>query len=261
MSESNKDLRKKLRERFFLERFCAAARQPLQIVAERETPDFILRDACGEHGVELAELFKDRRPAGANGKLASPGREGESRRTDYLRQVSGEYYRQGGRPLSVQALFIQGVEFPSPQEVVRQLLVHRPSEEMGRCRIEVEEAATFFLCALPQEYADYAHWTPVNNHGGWRSRNRLEDLQEVIRQKSSKLARCREVRKRVALLIHADGTRGSGMVTWRADFAPIDPCGFDEVLLYLHPGAAWRLWPSPAEELSSQVAGHSEESS
>lgn len=258
MSESNKDRLKKLRERFFLEMFFEAAGRPLQIVEVRETPDFILRDERGEYGVELAEVFKDRRPSEATGKLASPGKRLERRRVAYLRRMVTEYYARGGRPLAVQSLLPEGFEFPPESQVVDRLLADRPTQVMEQLRIELRPGATFYLRALPEEMQNYSYWTPVDNSVGWRRQTRLDDLQEVVRAKSGKLADCRKASSRVVLLLHADGTSTSGMITWTAGFAPIESSGFDEVWLYLHPGDAWRLWPNPAQKMSSELGTRTE---
>ena len=258
MSESNKDRCKKLRERFFLEEFFEAAGKSLQIVEERETPDFILRNEGGDYGVELAEVFKDRRSSGPKGKLASPGKDLESQRSAYLRQMSSDYYARGGRPIQVQALLPDGFDFPPQSQVVECLLADRPTQVWEQRRIEFGPAAILYLTALPEEVGNYSRWTPVNNSVGWRRQTRLDDLQEVVRAKSGKLADCRRVCERVVLLLHADGTRASGMISWSADFSPIESCGFDEVWLYLHPGDAWRLWPSPAQILRSEVGTRTE---
>ncbi len=258
MRESNKDRLKKLRERFFLEMFFKAASRPLQIVAERETPDFTLRDERGDYGVELAEVFKDRRPSGAKGKLVSPGKDVESQRIAYLRRISTNYYARGGLPLRVQALLPDGFEFPSASQVVERLLADRPTKVMEQRRIELEPAATLYLRSLPEEMQNYSYWTPVDNSVGCRRQTRLDDLQEVVRAKSGKLPDCRKACARVVLLLHADGTRDSGMITWTADFAPIESFGFDEVWLYLHPGDAWRLWPNPAQRMSSELGTRTE---
>ena len=250
MSQSTKDRRKKDRERFFLEQFCQTAGRPLHIVAEPEPPDFILRDQAGEFVVELAELFKDRR-MGANGRPSSPGRQLEVRRSSFLRGIAAEYYRRGGRPLRVAASLPRSFAFPGPREVVEQLLARRPDRTWARCRLQIEPAATFDLVALPEEFAGYSNWDPGNTLG-WRRLSRLDDAQEVVRAKAAeKLAAYRMMRSRVALLLYADGIRSSGRITWTPDFAPIEPCGFDEVLLYLHPSEAWRLSPGPAERIGS----------
>jgi hypothetical protein len=48
---------KKLRERFFLERFVEAAHLPLEIVEQRESPDFLVRFENRVVGVEVTRLF------------------------------------------------------------------------------------------------------------------------------------------------------------------------------------------------------------
>ncbi len=274
---SNKDAAKKQRERFFLEQFLAAARMPLQIVTERETPDFLLRDDRGELGVELAELFKDRQRSSGHGKLESPGKAIEAKRAAFLRQVAKDYYAAGGRPISVQALLPTGLEtaghhgrpvldLPDARDVVQALLDQRPVEGEAPASIdlgtELEPGAVFYVRALPDAWGSYSRWTAVDNSVGLRRQAHLSDAQVMVDAKAAaKLAECRKISPRVVLLLHADGTRSSGMMTWADDFAPIEPRGFDEVWLYLHPGEAWRLWRHPARRLGGDASARHEAAS
>jgi len=251
VKRSNKDRVKKRRERFWLEQCFAAAGLSLDVVAERETPDFVLCDEGGEFGVELAEVFNDRRLR-ANGKLASPGREGERRRSRYLSGVARDYYTRGGLPLSVRALLSSATELPDPDDLVDRLVAGRPAEASGRVRIEMQSGAVFDLLALPDEFPNYSHWFVDDDHVGLVLQTTDQEVQAIIRAKASeKLSACRQVCGRMTLLLHADRTVSSGMILWVAEFAPIEPCGFDEVLLYLHPREVWRLSPGSAERLGS----------
>ena len=263
---STKDAAKKQRERFFLEQFLVAARMSLQIVAGRETPDFLVRDDRGELGVELAELFKDRQPSTVHGKLESPGKTIEAQRVAFLHRLAKDYYGAGGRPIKVLALLPAGSHFPDPREVVQALLDHRPVEVMAQARIdfgtELKTRSVFYIRALPDAWGGHSRWTPVNNSVGRRRQTHLSDAQVMVDAKAAtKLVECRKVGPRVVLLLHADGTRTSGMMTWADDFAPIEPRGFDEVWLYLHPGEAWRLWPHPARRLGGEASATHEAAS
>ena len=52
-----RSLKQKLRERFLLEEFIKVSRFDVQIVEEREAPDFVVRTGGALVGVEVTELF------------------------------------------------------------------------------------------------------------------------------------------------------------------------------------------------------------
>lgn len=268
MSRSNKDRVKKLRERFFLEQCFAAAGLPLEVLAERETPDFLLRDGRGEVGIELAQVFNDRKQVRADGTRASPGKAIEKQRDGYLAAIATAYYARGGLPIRVSAFLPSRRDFtanrdvldlPPGGDVVGRLLSERPSRAWERSRIVIEHGVKFDVLALPDEFPKYAYWTAMDNHVGFVWQAPADEVQEVVRAKAEeKLIQCRQACSRVGLLLHADCTFGSGMILWNAELPPISPCGFDEVLLYLHPGEVWRLWPGAAMCLASRRAQQAE---
>ena len=87
----------KLQERIFVEGFLKHIEQELHLVTERESPDFVLSDAQGEFGLEVAQIFRDRSESGSLSKAV------ESRCSKYLRRLALDYYSRSRLPLLVQA--------------------------------------------------------------------------------------------------------------------------------------------------------------
>ena len=211
--------------------------EDLCLVAEREErnpPDFILSDARGEFGLEVTQVFRDRRESG------SPSKAAESRRSKYLSRLAFGYYSRSGLPLLVKANIPDRFNF-DVYALSDRLKAERNDQPWQRSKFSLTPDATFYLTSLPEEVGQYSRWVCINNSVGWRRWLGADDLVSAIEYKSQKLAEYRDARARVSLLLVVDVTRESGMLRWPDDAVPPEARGFDAVYLYLHPLEARRL--------------------
>jgi hypothetical protein len=222
-------------ELFYVEQFLA--RMPnLQLVAQRDKPDFIVSDAEGEFGLELTRVFRN----GPRPESSLESQETESLRRRLLRDTAEYYYRNGGLPLRVGAII--RVHDLDPAMLSLRLRAERPAEEGGESSFEMFSEndprtlpqAKFFLRSLPPECGRYAAWRVVNNSVGWHRQLTARDLEPKIARKAKRLVEYRKARPRVALLLCVDATVESGMLDWSPEHGLPSPHGFDAVYLYLH---------------------------
>jgi hypothetical protein len=224
----------KLQERIFVEGFLQKCPDAMALIAERESPDFIMRDHKGEFGLEVAQVFR------SNAREGSPAKAAESRRAKYLSGLASAYYRAGGLPLHVKATLPDRPDY-DVTAVVKKLQVERAEVPWGRTNFMLTPSAKFYLTALPAEIGEYKRWLCVNNSVGWVRRLDANLLASRIQAKAAKINEYRNAAKRIALLLVVDGTCESGMLQWRKDEHPPHPRGFDAIYLYVHPDVVFRL--------------------
>lgn len=224
----------KLLERIFVEGFLEHIQQDFHFVTERESPDFVLSDARGKFGLEVAQVFRDRSEAG------SPSKAAESRRSDYLRRLASDYYSHSGLPLLVQARIPDKFKGDLPALSGR-LMAERNDEPWRSSEFTLGLYTTFYLTPLPDEAGRYSRWVCVNNSVGWRGWLSADDIALTIEDKSQKLPKYRDAIDRISLLLVVDLTQTSGMLRWPDETVPTKARGFDAVYVYLHPLKARRL--------------------
>lgn len=227
----------KIGERIYVEAFLARLSVSHVIVAERESPDFLIATGDEQFGLEVAQVFRDQ---AAVGDAGSPAKARVSKRIKGLQQLSTDYYAAGGLPLCVQALFSNPAALKQ-HGLVQRIRDVRPSVPWERATAECDRA-TLHLVALPVEAGQYNRWVCVNNSVGWRGQIRLADILPVIQDKASRLPTYRSVAPRVELLLVVDGTRRSGMVRWDVDQVLPSLHGFDAIYLYFHPDGVLHRW-------------------
>ena len=226
----------KIGERIYVEAFLARLSEPHVIIAERESPDFLVA-GCGEQfGLEVVQVFRDHASVGDAG---SPARAVESERTKGLHQLSVDYYAAGGSPLHVQALFSDPAAIKQ-QGLVQRIKAARPSVPWDRTTVE-GDGVTLHLVSLPTESGQYCRWVCINSSVGWRGQIGLADVLPLIQDKATRLPFYRSVVPRVELLVVVDGTRRSGMVRWDASQVFPSRHGFDAIHLYFHPEEVLRI--------------------
>jgi hypothetical protein len=224
----------KLLERIFVEGFLKHIDQDLHLVAERETPDFVLSDARGQFGLEVAQIFRDRSESG------SPSKAAESRRSKYLMRLASDYYSRSGLPLLMKATIPDQFQF-DVHALTDRLIAERNDEPWRSSKFSLGPDTTFDLTPLPDEAGQYSRWVCINNSVGWRGWLGVDDLRPTIEDKSQKLEEYRAATTRVSLLLVVDVTQPSGMLRWPDNAVPPEARGFDAVYLYLHPREARRL--------------------
>jgi hypothetical protein len=221
-------------ERIFVEGFIEHIEQDFQLVTEREAPDFVLSDARGQFGLEVVQVFRDRRQSG------SPSKAGESGRDKCLRRLAGRYYSRSGLPLLVQAIIADGFKFEL-HALSDRLIEERNDEPWQSSEFSLGPDTKFYLTPLPPEAGRYSRWVCVNNSVDWQGWLSVDDIALTVQEKSRKLAKYRTVIDRVSLLLVVDVTQNSGMLRWPHDALSPKARGFDAVYLYLHPLEARRL--------------------
>lgn len=224
----------KVQERIFVEGFLQRCPDALSLIAERESPDFLMRDHRGEFGLEVAQAFR------SNGVAGSPAKAAESRRVKYLRGLASAYYQAGGMPLLVKAILPDQPDFVLAT-LIEKLKVERTDKPWERTSFVFSPSAEFYLTALPAEAGEYKRWLCINNSVGWVGRLHADLLTPRIREKAAKINYYRQAANRVALLLVVDRTCESGMLQWRADEPPPHTVGFEMVYLYIHPFEVFRL--------------------
>jgi len=221
-------------ERHYLDGFLKMVPR-FELIAEREAPDFMLRDEMGSVGLELVQVFRD---AASGGSLAKAT---ESRRGQCLVDLADRYYATGGRPLLVRAV-MPSCSLGAPDRLVERIRRRRPIEPWANDEFTVaREGARLYLTSLPKEAGPYRLWQCVSNAVGWTRRDCADLLASTIRRKATRLHAYRSSVGRVALLLVADATRSSGMLHWSGDEAAPSAEGFDAVYFYRHPIEAIRL--------------------
>ena len=220
-------------ERMYLKGFLASFPH-LQLVAEGEAPDFMLRDTEGSIGLEVVLVFRD------SSRKGSPAKGLENRRQASLRDLSKRYYELGGKPLSVSALMSRPTlgDLDRLANTLRRL---RPTTPWRQRRIRLDQlGATFYLTALPKAAGQYRQWRCASSSVGWVRRAAEDLLSATVAQKARKLATYRKAADRIALLLVADALGTSGMLRATPDVR-IPKQGFDAIYFYRHPKTAVQL--------------------
>jgi hypothetical protein len=97
------------------------------------------------------------------------------------------------------------------------------------------------LRSLPDEFGTYSRWSCVNNSTGSVRPAQEEILIRKIEEKAAKLSEYRRVVPDTILLIHAEGTRESGMFSYAPGRGLLPSYGFSEVHFLIHPTEYWRI--------------------
>jgi hypothetical protein len=206
-----------------------------ELVAEREAPDFILRDEKGLFGLELVRVFRDVRDGG------SPSKTMESRRQSALGRLATLYYATGGKPLLVTAL-MRGYCLGDLNRLARRLQRRRSPEPWTVSQLAVsKQDIKLYLTSLPDEAGPYGHWRCASSAVGCVRPYCTDVLSRAIEAKASKLPSYRSAVSRVGLLLVADSTSTSGMLRWSPADAHPSHEGFDAIYFYRHPVEAIQL--------------------
>lgn len=234
--------RKKRHERFLLERFIDASRLPLDIVEERETPDFLVRFDERYIGIEVTQLFVSH---DANGPLLQAQEAISSRIVSKARKL---YEMAGGPPAHVSAHFYMNRDLRNLNrdnlarrlaDVVLQLNLvsgQRSDWRRGAGNGDLAEYIAF-VHALGVPTRDMAHWGVPR--AGWVAPVTAEALQARIKQKAERLVKYQETVPETWLVIVADGTKPSQLFEVRPDFNAGDILSpFARTFFYAHPERA-----------------------
>ena len=198
-----------------------------EILEQRETPDFIVREGSRSFGLELTEVFN-----GTTGKKGAKLKEGESVRQKTIDTYRRRYEERGGSPLSVQIL-------GDPcEENLNQLIDCLQSYDLeavplGKRRsFQVNE-----LFKVRVARAFQSHWRLIDDTVGWMNQRALPIIQKCVDGKARRLEEYRgTVGLDVRLLVVANHLRVSGMLSVDKG-ATIDARGFHTVYFFPYPEA------------------------
>lgn len=221
-------------ERVYVEGFLNAFPM-FELVKEHEAPDFVMRDANGLIGMELVQVFVDAASGGSTTKKR------ESMRQRTLTELACRYYAIGGRPLKVTATTPTST-LGDLDSLARRLVAQGPARPWTTKRMRLgSDGTVLHLTSLPASAGQYQNWSCASNAVGWVKQSCEDSLLSAILAKAAKLPSYRRAVDRVALLLVADSTQASGMISLSRNDVGSVVEGFDAVYFYRHPIGAVQL--------------------
>ena len=107
-------------------------------------------------------------------------------------------------------------------------------------RIEIGVDTVLHVTILPSEVGKYTRWEQVNDRVGWVKKIGVSDLSPIVAKKEQNLDKYRSHINDVRLMLVADPTFSSGMVSWIEDSGVLNS-KFDEVYLFVCPIKVHRI--------------------
>jgi hypothetical protein len=232
---------RKAHERFLLERFANAADIQLQIVEEREAPDFLASVNGRLIGVEVTELFVER----LNGQRTMQAHESIANRI--VGKAQRLYMQSGAPPAHVTVCF-------GPSKDLRRLNRDRLSEALAGFVIKlalepwqrVDWRPDFVSKSLPDEVSflhalgtpsqEMAHWSVAR--AGWVAPLKAEPLQARVDEKARRLPTYELSISENWLVVVANAMNPSQLLEAKPDFQPDKIASpFARTYFYRHPDA------------------------
>lgn len=238
MSAAN---RKKQHERFLLERFIEASGLSMQIVNEREQPDFLVHFEERLIGVEVTQLFISH---DSNGLLPQAQESISEKIVSRARQV---YEAGDAPPAHVSVCFSPGSEL---RQIDRDGTARQLASFVSGLNLSPWQRADWrpgYPGSLPYEVAfvhtlgvpsrEMAHWGVARS--GWVAPVTVEALQSRVDEKASRLSKYQDSVAETWLLVVADGMKPSQLFEVRSDFeAHRVTSPFARAYFYAHPDRA-----------------------
>lgn len=202
---------RKIRERFFLERFLSGADIKAVIASESERPDFGITFEGRAVGVEVTEVFVE--------SLAGnvPLQAHEALTSKVISSARKRYECAGGTPLHVSVSFSSKVELRRGQLdsvakalaelLLRAVVIKDQYFQWDNDYANPELSAVAFVSALGRTDLKFAHWSATST--GWMVPLTNEVLQTTVSRKSQRLTEYRKHYGEVWLLVAAEGARPS----------------------------------------------------
>lgn len=200
---------------------------------EAEWPDLIVHDAeNNSFGLEVREITKDK-----EFRQGSKLRAKEGKNIKIIQELAERYYQCSNIPIKVGVL--GALECQS--ELVNKLVAFTESNrEWTYDRIEIGVDTVLHVTILPSEVGKYTRWAQVNDRVGWVKKIGVSDLSPVVAKKEQNLDKYRSHINDVRLMLVADPTFSSGMVSWIEDSGVLNS-KFDEVYLFVCPNKVHRI--------------------
>jgi hypothetical protein len=186
-------------------------------------------------------LFKDESQAG------SPKKKQEQERRRFLLRIADEYYRQGGLPAYVKAIFPrQFVPDDSwIEKLAKRFRMARPTSASIDKPLKIDlgnnTICTFFVEALPEDAGEYRQWICASNSVGWVRAITGECLTEKITEKAKKLPAYQKAAEQIMLLLVTERIQASGMLDYSPGPTLLPSQGFSEVHLLINPLKSCRI--------------------
>lgn len=233
--------RKKQHERFLLERFIEASGLAVQIVKEREEPDFLVRFEERLIGIEVTQLFVSHV---ANGPLPQAQESISDKIVCRARQI---YEATGAPPAHVSVCFASGHEL---RQIDRDGTAKLLASFVSGLNLSAWERADWrpgypgplpfeiaFVHALGVPASEMAHWTVAR--AGWVAPVSVDALQSRVDEKAARLPKYQESVEENWLLVVADGMKPSQLFEVRPEFEAHKVASpFARTYFYAHPDRA-----------------------
>lgn len=219
--------RKKWLERSHVEELIRLLDAGWAVVEEREEPDFVIRHAGGDFGLEVTYAFSDSDTVSRNGSRVRK-REGNNHKR--LQKLRSEWESGGGATLKVHVL---GDLTDETEHEVIQALRALPPAELAKpgTRSETDSGLKIFRWA-----AFHPEWSLVNDSVGWVTQNATRQIQAAIDLKRAKAESYRSATgPDLRLLVVADYSKASGMLELETPH-DVDPREFSAVYFMSYPG-------------------------
>jgi len=192
---------------------------------EENWPDLCVDISEGRFGLEVSEIYKDKKRKG------SVLRASESHRSDRLKDIAQRYYDQSTIPLRVDA----GIPMASDDHILELLLSNAPQlNEWEDIEIR-EDAAALYIMRLPASFDRYSIWRCISDSVGWVKELDHKAIQQFIDEKSEDLNKYKTNIDDVRLLLTSNKIQNSGKQAFPNDLTSISTSGFDVVYLMLYP--------------------------
>ncbi len=229
----------KAEERHFLESFAAAAAIALQVLEEREAPDFIVQVDGRQIGVEITKLFIEQR----NGKSTMQAQESIANRI--VGRAQRLYEVSGSPPANITVCFGPGQDLSklNRDSASQALAAFVSSLALASWQkfdwrpdfvSNVLPAEISFIHALGVPQREMMHWSVAR--AGWVAPLQTEALQARVDEKVKRLPTYTTSITENWLIIVANAMNPSQLIEARKDFQPASITSpFARTYFYRHP--------------------------
>lgn len=231
--------KKKKRERFLLQRFIDVSKLDMEILEQREEPDFFVQTDQSIIGVEVTEMFISHR------KSAGVLQAQESIADQIVSKAQSLYEVAGGRPADVNVVFGPGQDLRglNRDETAKVLCEYVLKLNLSPWQV-VESGSEYLDGLFPYEVSyvrvlgipdqNLAHWGVAR--AGWVSSLDSKLVQERIDAKAKRISVYQKAIAVNWLLIVADAMKPSSLIEIPSDFdSSIIHSPFSRTFFYRYP--------------------------
>ena len=217
----------KSQERFFVYQASRALGVRWDVLEERESPDFLIRERSQTFGLEITEVFNS--PTGKKGSKLKEAESINQRTIDFYREL---YVERGGPPLSVKIL--GHADDHTMNDLVESLLSQNLAS-MRHCeeiKLQISDHVKAYVTKTLRH-----NWHLIDDRVGWVNQSPIRIIQNSVAKKSESLQAYENAAgPDIRLLLVANRTRASGMLKVKADqMISLDTYGFQVVYFFSYP--------------------------